>query len=73
MLILALTAIMSILLKGVKKMQLGIRYNDDVHNKLKVIAAYKRVSLNALIRKMFDREIAEWEQAHGVIEIPVNE
>ncbi len=54
-------------------MQLGIRYDDDVHNKLKVIAAYKRVSLNALIRKMFDREIAEWESSHGVIEIPVNE
>lgn len=51
-------------------MQLGIRYDDTVHNKLKVIAAYKKKSLNAFMMELFDNAIAEWEKKHGVIEFP---
>ncbi len=51
-------------------MQLGIRYDDMVHRKLKVIAAYRGISLNKLIMSLFDKEIAEWEHEHGDIDIP---
>ena len=51
-------------------MQLGIRYDDTVHRKLKVIAAYKGISLNRLIMMLFDNEIASWEGEHGPIEFP---
>lgn len=51
-------------------MQLAIRYDDDVHRKLKVIAAYKGKSLNTLMKDMFSREVTDWEQKHGVIEFP---
>lgn len=54
-------------------MQLSLRYDDLIHRKLKVIAAYEGISLNRLIMKMFDEKVAEWENSHGVIEIPVNE
>ena len=43
---------------------LGIRYDDTVHRKLKIIAAYKSKSLNRLMNDMFNREIADWEREH---------
>lgn len=51
-------------------MQLSIRYDDDIHRKLKVIAAYCEKSLNSLIQDIFTREVNDWEKAHGVIEFP---
>ena len=51
-------------------MQLSIRYDDDIHRKLKVIAAYCEKSLNSLIQDIFTREVTEWEKKHGVIEFP---
>lgn len=56
--------------KGVNDMQLSIRYDDDIHRKLKVIAAYCEKSLNSLIQDIFTREVNDWEKAHGVIEFP---
>ena len=51
-------------------MQLSIRYDDDIHRKLKVIAAYREKSLNTLIADMFRREVSDWEQEHGAIKFP---
>lgn len=51
-------------------MQLSIRYDDDIHRKLKVITAYKEKSLNALLQELFKREVASWECEHGAIEFP---
>ena len=51
-------------------MQLSIRYDDDIHRKLKVIAAYKEKSLNALLSDIFKDAILSWEQKHGVIKFP---
>lgn len=51
-------------------MHLGLRYDDNVHRKLKVIAAYREQSLNTLIMSLFDKEIAEWEKEHGEIKFP---
>ena len=44
---------------------LTIRYDDEMHRKLKIIAAYQDISLNALIQKSFDEVIRSWETAHG--------
>ena len=57
-------------IKGVIDMNLAIRYDDTVHRKLKIIAAFKDISLNKLIMKMFDKTIADWEREHGEIKIP---
>ena len=51
-------------------MQLSLRYDDLVHRKLKIIAAYNGISLNKLIMQIFDDKIADWEKTHGEIEIP---
>lgn len=49
---------------------LTIRYDDTVHRKLKVIAAYKGVSLNALMMELFDSCIREWESHNGPLQLP---
>ena len=47
-----------------------IRFDDMLHRKLKVIASLHGVSLNKYMLKMFAKEITDWEQTHGKIEIP---
>ena len=49
---------------------LSIRYDDTVHRKLKIIAAYKDISMNSLIMELFDKCIKEWESEHGPIQFP---
>jgi hypothetical protein len=49
---------------------LTIRYDDSVHRKLKVIAAYKGISLNALMMELFDSCITEWESQNGPVRLP---
>lgn len=49
---------------------LGIRYDENIHKKLRVIAAYKGKSLNKLMNDMFNREISDWEHEHGEIKLP---
>ena len=51
-------------------MPLTIRYDETVHRKLKIIAAYKNESLNKLLLNSFDKTIADWEREHGEIKIP---
>ena len=47
-----------------------IRFEDDIHQKMKVIAAYHKKSLNAFMMEMFRQKITDWEKAHGAIEFP---
>jgi len=49
---------------------ISIRYDDIVHRKLKIIAAYKDTSINSLMLSLFDRCIKEWESEHGPIQLP---
>ena len=51
-------------------MRLSIKYNDIVHYKLKIIAAYKKKSLSRFMTDLFDTAIADWENEHGEIKIP---
>lgn len=46
----------------------SIRYDERLHDKLKVIAAYKGKSVNKMIGDMLIREVSDWENEHGVIE-----
>ena len=48
----------------------SIRISDTARRKLRIIASYKDTSINAIIQELLDKEISEWEQAHGEIKIP---
>ena len=48
----------------------SIRISDIARRKLRIIASYKDTSINAIIQKLLDSEIREWEDEHGKIEIP---
>lgn len=66
-----MTVIISIvLLRGVLLMQLAIRYDENIHRKLKIIAAYKNKSLNGLMLDLFDKTIKDWEAENGEIKLP---
>ena len=47
-----------------------IRIDDIARRKLKIMAGYEDISINALISGLIDEKIEEWEKAHGKIEIP---
>lgn len=47
-----------------------IRFDELLHRKLKVIASLHGDSLNKYMMKMFAKEVDNYEQSHGVIEIP---
>ena len=60
-----------ILNKGDMKMiPFTIRYDDELHYKLKVIASYHRKSLNAFMLDCFNGIVQEWEREHGAIKFP---
>ncbi|MDO5116400.1 MAG: toxin-antitoxin system HicB family antitoxin [Synergistaceae bacterium] len=52
---------------------LTIRYDDETHRKMKVIAAYQGISLNTLIMRSFENVIAAWEAEHGTLVLPDQE
>ncbi len=52
---------------------LTIRYDDETHRKLKIIAAYQGISLNALMMKSFEAVIHSWEDEHGPLVLPEQE
>ena len=47
-----------------------IRISDTARRKLKVIAGYEDISINAIISKLIDEKVSDWEKTHGVIAIP---
>jgi plasmid stability protein len=50
--------------------QLYVRLPDDVHSKLRVIAALKNESLNSTMIAASARYVADWEQKHGELPTP---
>ncbi len=48
----------------------SIRFNEQLHKKLKVIAAYCECSLNTLINNIFEKTVNDWEKEHGEIKFP---
>jgi plasmid stability protein len=53
--------------------QLYVRLPDDVHSKLRVIAALKNESLNTTMVTISTRFIDDWEQKHGELPKPPEE
>lgn len=49
-------------------MQISIRYEDELHKKLRVIAAYHEQPLNSLIVDTLKNLVQEWEKQRGKIQ-----
>lgn len=58
---------------GNKMSQLYVRLPDDLHAKLRVIAALKNESLNATMLAASSEYVAEWERRHGALPKPPQE
>jgi plasmid stability protein len=50
--------------------QLYVRLPDDIHSKLRVIAALKNESLNAAMIAASTAFVEDWEQKHGELPTP---
>ncbi len=48
----------------------SVRISDTARRKIKVIAGYEDISINAVISELIDKRIAEWEKTHGEIQLP---
>ena len=48
---------------------LTIRYDDETHHKLKVIAATRGLSLNALLQQLLVQEVDRWEAKYGTVKL----
>ncbi|GHV50291.1 hypothetical protein FACS1894216_02210 [Synergistales bacterium] len=53
--------------------QLYVRLPEDVHAKLRVIAALRNESLNSTMLVASTRLIEDWERKHGVLPTPPEE
>lgn len=53
--------------------QFSIRLDDDVHAKLRVLAAFQNKSLNAVVSEAMMSHIDQWEQKHGPLPLPPEE
>ncbi|MDD4835759.1 MAG: toxin-antitoxin system HicB family antitoxin [Synergistales bacterium] len=50
--------------------QFSVRIPDESHAKLRVMAAFKDVSLNTLVAEALEKEINSWEEKHGPLPQP---
>jgi predicted HicB family RNase H-like nuclease len=50
--------------------QFSIRVEDDTHAKLRVLAAFKNKSLNAVVIDALTSHLSQWEQTHGPLPLP---
>ena len=48
---------------------LTIRYDDDIHRKLKIMAATRGISLNALLQHLLTQEVNRWEAKYGTVKL----
>lgn len=53
--------------------QLTLRLPDQLHTKLRVLAAFKNVSQNDLIIEAVQEKVGLWEQKHGDLPLPPKE
>ena len=50
--------------------QLTLRIPDDIHTKLRVLAAFKNVSQNDLINQSIRELLTRWEEKYGELPMP---
>jgi predicted HicB family RNase H-like nuclease len=58
---------------GNKMSQLYVRLPEDIHSKLRVIAALRNESLNSTMITASSRYVEDWEQKHGGLPTPPEE
>lgn len=58
---------------GIKMSQLYVRLSDELHAKLRVIAALKNESLNQTMIESATCYVQEWEKKHGELPLPPSE
>jgi len=58
---------------GINLPSLTIRYDDEIHHKLKIIAATRGVSLNSLLQQLFVQEVDRWEKKYGTVRLVFDE
>lgn len=51
----------------------SIRVPEDVHSKLRVMAAFRNVSVNSVINDALEVLIDQWEQKYGPLPSPPEE
>lgn len=52
------------------KIQTGLRLNETIYEKLRVLSSRETRSLNNLIEYVLQRYVNEYEAEHGTIQIP---
>jgi predicted HicB family RNase H-like nuclease len=52
---------------------LTVRYSDELHLKMRVLAAFLDTSLNSLIVEAIQEKVDRWEQKHGPLPMPPQE
>ncbi|MBR2208985.1 MAG: toxin-antitoxin system HicB family antitoxin [Synergistaceae bacterium] len=51
----------------------SIRVPEETHARLRIIAAFRNVSVNTVINEALDVSIAQWEQKYGPLPLPPEE
>jgi predicted transcriptional regulator len=54
----------------IKLAQLTLRLPDDIHTKLRVLAAFRNSSQNDLISEAVQALLTQWELKHGALPMP---
>ena len=50
--------------------QITLRLPDDIHTKVRVLAAFKNVSQNDLLIQAAQGLVSSWEEKHGSLPLP---
>ena len=50
--------------------QFSIRLEDDIHAKLRVLAAFQNKSLNSVVAEAMKAHLDHWERKHGPLPLP---
>ncbi len=53
--------------------QFSIRVPEQTHSKLRVMAAFRNVSINAVINEALEAAVTQWEQKYGPLPLPPEE
>jgi predicted HicB family RNase H-like nuclease len=53
--------------------QLTLRLPDDIHTKMRVLAAFKNISQNDLLIEATQALLDQWELKHGALPLPPKE
>ena len=51
----------------------SIRVPEDIHARIRVISAFRNVSVNTLINEALEVLIDQWEQKYGPVPLPPEE